>query len=216
MIMASEDDSVQQEEELKEPEIKKRKLKGRNNMLHLLNKHLGGADENQAFYLLMEDISLDSAKGVIEWILQHNFSEHRPQVLNLMICSPGGDVNAAFAIIDVMRGSSVPVRTIGLGEIASCGLMIFIAGEKGERVLTPNTSILSHQYSWGSIGKEHELFATVKAFELTSQKLVTHYKKCTGLSEKIIKEKLLPAHDVWLSADDAKELGICDKIKSLN
>lgn len=200
----------------KETTKKKRPKGGRNPMLHLLNKQFSGADENQAFYLLMEDICLESAKGVIEWILQSNFAEHKPQVLNLMICSPGGDVNAAFAIIDVIRGSSIPVRTIGLGEIASCGLMIFIAGEKGERILTPNTSILSHQYSWGSIGKEHELFATVKAFELTSQKLMNHYKKCTGLSEKVIKEKLLPAHDVWLSADDAKVLNLCDKIKALN
>lgn len=202
---------------MQEEEIQPQKPRsGRNPMLHLLNKHFAGADENQAFYLLMEDISLESAKGVIEWILQHNFSEHRPEVLNLMICSPGGDVNAAFAIIDVMQGSAIPVRTIGLGEIASCGLMIFIAGEKEERVLTPNTSILSHQYTWGSYGKSHELFATVKAFELTSEKLLKHYKKCTGLTEKVIKEKLLPPHDVWLSAKDAKELGICDKIKELS
>lgn len=209
-------DDIMQEEEEVTTKSKKRPRSGRNPMLHLLNKHFAGADDNQAFYLLMEDISLESCKGVIEWILHSNFAEQRPEVLNLMICSPGGDVSAAFALIDVMRGSAIPIRTIGLGEIASCGLMIFIAGEKGERILTPNTSILSHQYSWGVGGKEHELFATVKAFELTAQKLMAHYKKCTGLSEKLIKEKLLPAHDVWLSADDAKELGICDKIKSLN
>ena len=186
-----------------------------NIMLHLLNKHLAGANDNQAFYLLMEDINLESAKNVIEWILQNNFTDQRPEILNLMICSPGGNVDAAFAIIDVMRGSAIPIRTIGLGEIASCGLMIFIAGERGERVLTPNTSILSHQYSWGSIGKDHELIATVKQFDLTRKKITDHYKKCTGLPEKTIKEKLLPAHDVWLSADEAKEYGICDKIKEL-
>lgn len=184
-------------------------------MLHLLNKHLAGANGNQAFYLLMEDINLESAKNVIEWILQNNFSEERPEIMNLMICSPGGNVDAAFAIIDVMRGSAIPIRTIGLGEIASCGLMIFIAGDKGERILTPNTSILSHQYSWMNCGKDHELIATVKQYDLTRKKISDHYKKCTGLSEKVIKEKLLPSHDVWLSADEAKEFGLCDKIKEL-
>jgi ATP-dependent Clp protease protease subunit len=115
-----------------------------------------------------------------------------------------------------MRGSAVPIRTVGLGQIASAGLMMFIAGEKGNRVLTPNTSILSHQYSWGAFGKEHELFATVKEFDLTTKKMISHYKKCTGLNEKKIREVLLPPQDIWLGALEAKQLGICDHVKELN
>ena len=164
----------------------------------------------------MEDISLSSAKGVVEWIFEANFAEERPELLNLIICSPGGDLNAAFSVIDVMRGSAIPVRTIGLGQIASAGLMIFIAGTKGYRLLTPNTSILSHQYSWGAFGKEHELFATVKEFDLTTKKMIEHYKKCTGLAEKKIREVLLPPQDMWLSGAEAKRLGLCDDIKDLN
>jgi ATP-dependent Clp protease, protease subunit len=69
-----------------------------------------------------------------------------------------------------------PIRTIGLGQIASAGLLIFASGSKGQRILTPNTSILSHQYSWGAFGKEHELFATVKEFDLTTKRMIAHYK----------------------------------------
>jgi ATP-dependent Clp protease protease subunit len=87
-----------------------------------------------------------------------------------------------------------------------------MAGTKGRRVITPNTSILSHQYSWGSRGKEHELFATMREFELSSERMLEHYKKCTGLTEKKIREVLLPAEDVWLSAEEAKKYGIADKI----
>ena len=79
-----------------------------------------------------------------------------------------------------------------MGMIASCGLLMFISGTKGKRILTPNTSILSHQYSWGSYGKEHELFATVREYELTTERMVNHYKKCTGLDDNMIREKLLP------------------------
>ena len=136
-------------------------------------------------------------------------------VLNLIICTPGGDLNAAFAVIDTMKGSHIPVRTIGLGQIASAGLLMFIAGEKGQRVLTPNTSILSHQYTWGAFGKEHELFAQVKEFDLTTKRLITHYKKCTGLEETVIRDKLLPPQDIWLSAPEAKKLGLCDTVKDL-
>lgn len=164
----------------------------------------------------MEEINLQTAKQTVEWIFECNFQEERPDMLNLVITSPGGELSAAFAIIDAMRGSAIPIRTIGLGEIASAGLMIFIAGAKGMRLLTPNTSILSHQYSWGAFGKEHELFATVKQFDLTTKKMIAHYKKCSGLSEAKIKELLLPPQDMWLSATEAKSLGLCDEVKDLN
>ena len=107
-----------------------------------------------------------------------------------MICSPGGAMPECFALIDIMKGSRIPIHTVGLGCIASCGLLLFITGEKGHRVLTPNTSILSHQFSWGSYGKEHELFAQVKEFELSTVRMIDHYKKCTGLKEKEIREYL--------------------------
>ena len=115
-------------------------------------------------HLLMDEISISSAQAAIEWILEANFknTEKKHKELTLAICSPGGDLNACFALVDVMKGSKIPIRTIGMGMIASCGLLMFISGEKGKRILTPNTSILSHQYSWGNYGKEHELFAVVK------------------------------------------------------
>jgi len=185
-------------------------------MMNKLNLQLKEDTSQHSFYLLMEEINLASCKNVVEWIFEANFGEERPELLNLVITSPGGDLNAAFAVIDTMRGSAIPVRTIGLGQIASAGLMIFIAGAKGKRILTPNTSILSHQYTWGAFGKEHELFATVKEFDLTTKKMIAHYKKCTGLSEAKIREILLPPQDMWLSPLEAKKLGICDDVKELS
>ena len=185
-------------------------------MMKKLNIQLNDQESSQhSFYLLMDDISLTTVKPVVEWIFEANFAEERPDLLNLIICSPGGDLNAAFAVIDTMKGSAIPIRTIGLGQIASAGLMIFIAGDKGHRILTPNTSILSHQQSWGAFGKEHELFATVKEFDLTTKKMIHHYKKCSGLSDAKIREVLLPPQDIWLSPLEAKKLGLCDEVKEL-
>jgi ATP-dependent Clp protease protease subunit len=164
--------------------------------------------------IFMGDVKSETISPIVDWILAANLSKKPHKELTLGICSPGGDLNACFALIDVMKGSSIPIKTIGMGMIASCGLM-FISGTKGKRILTPNTSILSHQYTWGSYGKEHELFATVKEFELTTERMINHYKKCTGLSDKVIREKLLPPHDVWLDANQAKKLGICDKIQEM-
>ena len=166
-------------------------------------------------HVFMSDVTQETIKPLIDWIISENFNrDKKKKELTLGICSPGGDLNACFALIDVMKGSKIPIRTIGMGMIASCGLLMFISGTKGRRTLTPNTSILSHQYSWGTYGKEHELFAVVKEYDLTTERMVNHYKKCTGLSEKDIRKYLLPAHDVWLSAKEAKKLGLCDEIKS--
>ena len=166
-------------------------------------------------FLFMDVVNPDNCKEVIEFILKQNTEKKRKKKLQLMICSPGGDMPSCFALIDVMKGSKIPIHTVGLGLIASCGLLLFISGEQGHRILTPNTSILSHQFSWGNWGKEHELFAQVKEFELSTKRMLEHYHKCTGLTEKQIREFLLPPEDVWLSAKEAKKLGICDQVKSV-
>lgn len=164
-----------------------------------------------------DGFTYESTKPVVNWIIEKNLmpKNERPKELTLIINSPGGSVHAAFALIDVMKGSAIPIKTVGLGLIASCGVLTFMAGEKGRRVLTPNTSILSHQYSWGSGGKEHELFARVREFELSTERMLEHYKKCTGLKEKVIREVLLPPQDVWLSAEEAIKYGIADKIEKM-
>jgi ATP-dependent Clp protease protease subunit len=168
-------------------------------------------------YVFMGEVDHESIKPIIEWILHENFvSKKRRKELLLMICSEGGDMSAAFALIDVMRSSNIFIKTVGLGQIASAGLLIFLAGSPGRRTLTPNTSIMSHQYAWGNDGKHHELMATLKEFDLTQKRMVAHYVQCTGLTEEEIKQTLLPAHDVYLSAEEALKLGICDNISVLN
>ena len=182
------------------------------NDLQLNNKH-----PSQSFYMLFDGVTNTSSKEICEWIMQSNFdTEDKPEVLNLFINSSGGSVTDAFAVIDVMRGSHIPIRTVGVGEISSAALMIFIAGSKGMRILTENTSIMSHVYSWGSAGKEHELLAAVKEFDLTSTRIIDHYKRCTKLkTEKDIRKYLLPKQDVFLSSVEAVKFGLCDKIGKL-
>ena len=172
--------------------------------------------QDAGMYVFMGEVAEDTIKPIIEWILVENHVvKKKKKELLLMICSDGGSMENAFALIDVMKSSGIPVKTVGLGSIASSGLLIFLAGTKGRRVLTPNTSILSHQYSWGSDGKHHELWAVTKEFGLAHQRMVRHYQESTGLDEETIKTKLLPANDVYLSAEEALALGIGDYISDL-
>jgi ATP-dependent Clp protease protease subunit len=170
--------------------------------------------EKSGVFLFMENFTASSCEKAIRFVLEKNLTkgDERPKSLTFVINSPGGSVPDCFALIDTIKGSKIPVHTVGLGSIASCGLLLFISGKPGHRVITPNTSILSHQYSWGQFGKEHELFATMREFSLLQHRIMEHYKKCTGLKEKVIQEKLLPPEDVWLDSKEAVKLGLADKI----
>lgn len=162
----------------------------------------------------MEGFKDESCAKAIRFILEQNLQveSKRPKHLTMVINSPGGNLTSCFALIDTMKSSKIPVHTVGLGQISSCGVLTFMSGEPGYRTLTPNTSILSHQWAWGSGGKEHELFAVVREFHLTQKRVLDHYKKCTGLRKKKIRKFLLPAEDVYLSPEEAVALGIADRI----
>ena len=186
-------------------------------MPELDNFDIGHTQElqNAGIYVFMDEVNSETIKPIIEWIVFENYvAKVRKSELLLMICSYGGNLSEAFALIDTMNASSIPIKTVGLGQIASSGLLIFMAGSSGRRVLTPNTSILSHQFSWHNEGKVHELFATMREYELTQTRMIEHYKSCTKLDDATIREYLLPAQDKWLSAEEAMRLNICDKINA--
>lgn len=171
--------------------------------------------EDHGIFLLYDEITYSNTSDAIEFIFKKCLlpPKERPKHLTLVINSPGGDVTSAFALIDIIMGSRVPVHTLGLGQISSAGLLIFMAGARGHRTLTPNTSILSHQFSWGTDGKEHSLLASVKECKLIGARMLNHYKKCTGLTEKEIKKWLLPSEDVYLDANEAVKYHLADNIK---
>ena len=87
-----------------------------------------------------------------------------------------------------------------------------MAGVKGKRFVSHNASVMSHTYSWGSAGKEGELLAKVKEYDLASARMIAHYKKCTGKSEKYIRKFLLHPNDEWMSPDEVVKHGIADEV----
>ena len=173
---------------------------------------ISNASTNGVF-LMFEEITEQTARSFAEFILHHNLHPQGKKNLTLVVNSPGGNLYSGFAIIDLIRSSKIPVYTVGMGMVASAGLLIFMNGKPKHRVLTPNTSLLSHQYASGAFGKEHELLAVGKYFELTSENILRVYKECTKLPEKKIREVLLPPTDVWMSAEEAMKYNICDEVR---
>ena len=156
------------------------------------------------------DINEESVGKVIRWIVYENLKSEEP--LTLYINSDGGNLPDAFALIDVMRVSKAPIRTIAIGSICSSAFLIFAAGTRGQRFVGQNTISMCHQFTDSPTGKYHDLKTKLKENERINNLMVKLLTDCSDLSEKEVKTKLLPPSDVWLSADELVELGIADSI----
>lgn len=166
--------------------------------------------ENSVHFLTGE-ITEENVGDCIKWLVYENL-DTKDKTLSLYINSTGGDLYSAFALIDIMGNSQHPVRTIAVGAVMSSAFLIFASGTSGERYVGTNTSLMCHQFSDSSEGKFHDIKATMKDNESTNQKMVDILKNATGLAASVIKRKLLPASDVYLTAEEAVELGIADHI----
>ena len=134
--------------------------------------------------------------------------------IQMIINSPGGSCPAGFSIIDMMEWSRLPIYTTGIGMIASMGLLIFMTGEKGRRVITARTSILSHRFSAFNFGNHSQLIAGRKEEDLEHERILTHYLTYSKIKDRPELEKyLLRDVDTWLSPDEAIEYGLADVIE---
>ena len=75
-----------------------------------------------------------------------------------------------------------------------------------------NTTLMCHQFTETADGKYHDLRTRLKEGARINQRMIELLAECSDLEEKVVKTKLLPPSDVWLSADDVVELGIADSI----
>lgn len=162
--------------------------------------------------MLTDKFDQEKIMPLVAAIYEYNLmpDELQPEEITLIINSPGGSVHSAFHLIDAMLISNIPVNTVGKGLVASCGVLTLMAGKR--RLLTHNTSVMSHQFAWGSSGKEHELYAKVKEFELASGRMEEHYKKCTKKSVKYIRKNLLHATDEWMTPQECVQHNIVDEV----
>lgn len=167
--------------------------------------------ENSTHFINGE-IDEDSIGDAVKWLIYENLDVSREKILTLYINSTGGDLYQAFGLIDVMRSSPHVVRCIGIGAVMSAAFLIFASGDKGQRYAAKNTSFMCHQFSDSTEGKYHDIKATMKDNELTNQKMVDVLREATGLAPSVVRKKLLPASDVYLTAVEMIELGIADHI----
>jgi ATP-dependent Clp protease protease subunit len=162
----------------------------------------------------MDEVDDESVKPLVLSILEYNLMDEQdqPDHLTLFINTVGGSANSCYHLIDMIKQSPIPVHTIGNGCVASAGVLLLMAGEKGHRYVSETCSIMSHQYSGGMVGKEHELRAAAKDMEIESERMMLHYRKCTKKTENYIRKHLLQQSDCYLTPAEAVLHGICDEV----
>ena len=162
-------------------------------------------------FFLHGDIDEENIDRCIKWIEYENI-DPKDKLLTLYVNTGGGELYQALALIDIMKSSKHPIRTIGLGSIMSGGFLIFVCGTKGERYIAPNAGIMCHQLSDDITDKYHDIKSAVKEVENCNARMIKILREATGLSALKIQAKLLPASDVYLTAKELIQLKAADYI----
>jgi ATP-dependent Clp protease protease subunit len=169
--------------------------------------------QDSGVHFLVGEIDEDNTNEAIKWLTAENLNPRDGRILTLYVNSIGGDLYQALGLIDMMNISRVPIRTIGYGTIMSAAFLILASGTNGERYITKNCGIMCHQLSaTEEAGKYHDIKATRKETDRLNQAMYNVLKSTTGLDGRIIKSKLLPAHDVYMSPEEMIEFGAADHI----
>ena len=130
--------------------------------------------------------------------------------ISLYINSPGGSVSAGFAIYDTMNYIKCDVSTICIGMAASMGAFLLSSGAKGKRYSLPNAKIMIHQPLGGAQGQASDIEIQANHIKRIKEKINKILSEQSGQPlEKVQKDT---DRDFYMSADEALEYGLIDKI----
>jgi len=159
--------------------------------------------------LISRTISDVTAERVIaSLILMEEEDPTKP--ITVYINSPGGAADSGFAIYDVLRFMQPQVRTVCSGLCASAAIIIFLAADQGQRYSLPNSRFLLHQPFTSAWGQATDLQITAKQILKLKDRFNSIVAEATGKSVEQISEDA--NRDFWLSAQEALEYRIVDKI----
>jgi ATP-dependent Clp protease, protease subunit len=163
--------------------------------------------------LLGTEIDDDVANAIVAQMLFLE-SEDPDKEINLYVNSPGGSVTAGLAIYDTMQYVRPPVATICVGQAASMGAVLLLAGAKGKRQALPNSRIMVHQPMGGTRGQASDVEIHAKEILRMRAMLNDLIVKHTGQTlDRVEKDT---DRDYFMGAQEAKSYGIIDEVVSVN
>lgn len=152
----------------------------------------------------------DGMASLIVAQLLHLEADNPKKEISMYINSPGGVVTSGLSIYDTMQYIKPKVSTLVVGQAASMGSLLSVAGEKGMRFALPNSRIMVHQPSGGYQGQATDIMIHAAETQKVKDQLNKIYVKHTGQSLKAVEKAL--ERDNFMSAEEALAWGHLDEI----
>ncbi len=156
-----------------------------------------------------EEIDDEMANSIVAQLLLLD-NENPEKDIMIYINSPGGVITAGMAIYDTMKLVKADISTICLGEAASMGAFLLSGGTKGKRMALPSARIMIHQPLGGAKGQATDI--EIEAKEILRMKTMLNGLLAEHSGQSIEKIKADTERDHYLSAQEAVEYGLIDKV----
>ena len=164
---------------------------------------------NDRIIFLGEEVNATTASLVVAQLLYLEAQEPGKDI-HFYINSPGGSVTDGMAIYDTMQYVKCDVSTICIGMAASMGAFLLAAGAKGKRLALPNAEIMIHQPSAGTQGQITDMAIHLKRLEIIKKRMNQILSDNTGKPLEVVTADC--ERDNFMSAEEAKEYGLIDKV----
>ena len=135
--------------------------------------------------------------------------------INMYVSTHGGVASDMFSILDVMDSiklNTCDINTFGIGKVMSAGVPILAAGTKGKRKIGKNCRIMLHSVMAGTGGTIFSMENELEEIKWIQDSYIETLARYTKMTKTKIKKMLKTQRDVYISAEEAIELGIADEI----
>ena len=164
---------------------------------------------NDRIMFLGEEVNATTASLVVAQLLYLE-AQDPDKDIQFYINSPGGSVTDGMAIYDTMQYIKCDVSTICIGMAASMGAFLLSSGAKGKRLALPNAEIMIHQPSAGTQGQITDMAIHLKRLEIIKKRMNHILADNTGKPLEVVTADC--ERDNFMSAEEAKEYGLIDKV----
>lgn len=164
---------------------------------------------NDRIVMLSEEVNDTTASLIVAQLLYLE-AQDPDKDIQFYINSPGGSVTDGMAIYDTMQYIKCDVSTICIGMAASMGAFLLSSGAKGKRLALPNAEIMIHQPSAGTQGQITDMAIHLKRLEIIKKRMNHILADNTGKPLEVVTADC--ERDNFMSAEEAKEYGLIDKV----
>lgn len=156
------------------------------------------------------EIDADTACDFVKKVMLLN-SEDSKQPIDVLINSPGGEINSGMLMYDVIQASNAPIRMFCIGRAYSMGAVLFACGNHG-RYMLPHGELMIHEPLLGNrVGGNSSSIKSISDSLLeTKKKMNQLLAKHTGRTEEEVEKAT--GFDHYFSPEESVEFGLCDEI----